>query len=254
MPSSHFYRSLIVTSIVIALFALFVRENSKFKITDEYQIVPESFTLPHGCDIRIDMQSGETWAKRSKKDSSPQTGKSLVSVDPEPATQSKPKSKAYPEYKNVTKNRIQARLSSESFSKLESALNSLDNEESWEYLEEEGPAMEFGLAVFESNSFPLLRKKLSELNLRAFNLVATCLQNNPLAIEKFIELKVHSTEIFECLLLEHLEASIFKKVLRILESFDNQELNVKCKDHIIRHAQFHELSDRDRDYINLLLQ
>ena len=234
MLSVHFYRSAFVTSIVVALFALFVFKNSEFRINSEYQLVPEGFVLPKGCDIKIDMQTGETWARISKGSND----NSLISIkEPEANKQ------AYPEYKNITKNRVQARLSLDVISSIESALNSLELDESWEYLEEEAPAMEFGLAIFESAGFEALRRKLAEADARALSLVAVCLQNNPLAIDKFIELKVHLNEINGILLLDQLDISVFKKIIRILESLNDTEFNEKCKENVRRHANQHQLKE-----------
>ena len=246
MLSVHFYRSAIVTSIVVALFALFIFKNSEFKINSEYQLVPEGFVLPKGCDIKIDMQTGETWARISKGSND----NSIISIkEQEPETNKK----AYPEYKNITKNRVQARLSLDVISSIESALNSLELGESWEYLEEEAPAMEFGLAIFESTGFEALRPKLAEADARALSLVAVCLQNNPLAIDKFIELKVHLNEINGILLLDQLDISVFKKIIRIMESLNDTEFNEKCKENVIRHANQHQLKEeRYTEFLNKL--
>ena len=238
MLSVHFYRSAIVTSIVVALFAFFVFKNNEFRINSEYQLVPEGFILPKGCDIKIDMQTGETWARIPKRSND----NSLVAIK-EPEAEVEANKQVYPEYKNITKNRVRARLSNEEASRIESALNSLEMDESWEYLEEEAPAMEFGLAIFESTGFEALRSKLAEADARALSLVAVCLQNNPLAIDKFIELKVHLNEINGILLLDQLDVTVFKKVIRILESLNDTEFNEKCKENVRRHGDQHQLKE-----------
>lgn len=246
----HWLQSSVVTFIVIVLFALFVIDNSNFNLSNEYQLVPEGFVLPRGSDIKIDIQSGETWAKKNENFDSINA---IVAVKAEeediPTVPKSKKERPYPAYKNITKNRIQSRLSGESFDRLEAALNSLELEDSWAFLEEEAPAMEFGLAVFESKSFPFLRAQMN--NDRALSLIATCLQNNPLAIEKIIELKVHSQEIVEILKNEQLEASTFLKVLRILESLNlvNEE---NIKELVKKHAHNHELNERYTEFINNL--
>lgn len=246
-------QSAVITSIVIVLFGLFVidNDNSKFKLSYEYQLVPEGFVLPQGCDIRIDMQSGETWAKKHEdiRPSSIVVVQSEVPTTEESTAPSNKKSaRPYPEYKNLTKNRIQSRLSGETIGRLEAALNSLDQEDSWEFLEEEAPAIEFGLALFESKSFPVLRTLIiMGNNDRALGLIAMCLQNNPLAIEKFIELKV-DVEIVEILKKEELESSTFMKVLRILES-----TGIEFESELVkRHAKKHELSERYTEFITNL--
>lgn len=257
MVSVHWLQSTVVTSIVIALFAAFVVTNSKFNLGSEYQLIPEGFVLPRGCDVKIDMQSGETWAR--KRDNSGSSANAVVLAsfeDSEAAPTTAPKSKKerpYPEYKNITKNRIQSRLSGQSFERLEASLNSLELEASWEYLEEEAPAMEFGLSVFESKSFPVLRAQMK--NDRALGLIATCLQNNPLAIEKFIALKVHSLEIVEILRNEQLDTSTFMRILRILESISSPENDTSTTRELVkRHAQHHQLNDRYTDFLTNYLQ
>ena len=261
MPLSiHWIQSAAITSIVVVLFALFLRENSKFKLNEEYQVVPEGFVLPSGCEIKIDMQSGETWAKRPIKvvDGSISINNSIVPMEDTETTdptKRAAKPSAYPEYKNITKNRIQSRLSGESATKLEDALNSLELQESWEYLEDEAPAMEFGLAIFESKSFHLLRKQMNEE--RALGLIAMCLQNNPLAIEKFIELKVHEEEIVEILKMDQLQEAVYKKILRILESLNTENgslIEKEVRENIKRHSESHQLDDRYTEFLRNLLK
>lgn len=258
MPSiinGHFLKSVIVTSVIVILFGIFVMEHSKFKLSDEYGLVPEGFILPKGCEIRIDMQSGETWARKRKFQSpnAPILIKEVANNDTPSASSSNASNnqlKGVPEYKNITKNRIISRLSPESLDKLDLALNSLEFEESWEYLEEEAPAIEFGLAILESKSFKILRNELISLNSRAVGLIATALQNNSLAIEKFVQLNVHSGEITEILKNEFLEVSILKKVLRILESLQNDKefMKLVLKD-VMRHSESHELDERYNEFI-----
>lgn len=261
MASRHFLLSSIVTVIVVGLFALFVFKNDRFELSEEYQVIPDGFVLPKGCDIRIDMQTGETYAKLSKT----AKNKEIVvnEADKFEFVSDKPTNGA-PEYKNITKSRIQSRLSPEMQADLETALTNLSSDhhiESWDYLAEEAAAMEFGLAVLEAKNFELLRDFLGNGNEKALQIISICLQNNPLAVEKFVELELHTKELQNVLKSEKLTENVFKKVLRILESFkihkSNENLFIEtAKIDLKRHSKEHEnnLKERYIEIIELLLK
>lgn len=248
MVSRHFLISAIVTAIIAIAFGIFVHIHSRFELNEVYQLIPEGFILPKGCDIRVDMQTGETWAKLPKNLPKDQL---VFSKDAENQT-------GAPEYKNITKSRIQARLSPEMQANLENALTSLnDDEDSWEFLEEEAPAMEFGLAIFEAKNFDILREFVADGHEKALQIISICLQNNPLAVEKSIELGINMKELKNLLALESLTRNAFKRVLRILESFKvyGNVGNFDISEDIKRHFKDHEdLEERYTEIINLLLQ
>jgi hypothetical protein len=295
MISRHFLLSSIVTAITVGLFAIFVFKNGQFEISEEYQLIPNDFVLPKGCDIRIDMQTGETWAKIGKTfntdntddtdntDNTDDTGntdnagnsgntgntdKSIIANKEQEEIDSTTSTKIHstasitaPEYKNITKSRIQSRLSAEMQANLEVALVGLtiDNE-SWDFLEDEAAAMEFGLAILESKNFNNLREFLGKGNEKALQIISISLQNNPLAIEKFVELEIHSKELKNLLETEKLTEKAFKTILRILESFKIhgkdekfiETLNFNIKKHLKEHAE--NLQERYTEIIELLIK
>lgn len=259
MVSRHFLISAIVTAIIAIIFGIFVHFHLRFELKDDvYQLIPEGFILPKGCDIRMDMQTGETWAKLPK--TTYRKDQQLVfakeSAD-NPTDASEANLNGAPEYKNITKKRIQARLSAEMQANLETALTSLNEEASWEFLEEEAPAMEFGLAILEAKNFEILREFVARGHEKALQIISICLQNNPLAVEKFVELEIHSNELKKILAAEKLSRSVFKKVLRILESFKiygNVE-KFDIEEAIKKHSKDHEdLEERYSEIINLFVQ
>ncbi len=149
---------------------------------------------------------------------------------------------APPEYKNITKSRIQSRVSSDQMNEIESALSSLkESESSWEYLEEEAAAIEIGLAIIEATNFSELKKFLLIPDVRALKIVANCLQNNPLAIEKFLESKIHLNELAELLKIETLEKASFKTLMRIIESVSTEYDFIKENyENVKRHFNEHQ--------------
>ena len=243
MVSRHFFISSIVTAVIAILFGIFVY-NFRFELSEEYQLVPEGFVLPKGCDIRVDMQTGETWAKLRKE--VPDINSSIADDD---LIFSKDPTNDAPEYKNITKSRIQARLSAEMQANLEAALSNLNEESSWNFLEEEASAMEFGLAILEAKNFNVLREFLAAGNVKALQIISICLQNNPLAVEKFIELEIHLNELKNLIKTEKLNLNVFKKILRILESFkihgNDEKFNETISEDIKRHSETHlDLEER----------
>lgn len=257
MPSRHFLLSLIVTAVVVGLFAIFVFKNGHFELSEEYQVIPDGFILPKGCDIRIDMQTGETYAKLSKD----VTADKDIIVN-ESNNNSDKSTNGAPEYQNITKSRIQSRLSPEKQADLETALTNLSFDlESWDFLEEEAAAMEFGLAVLEAKNFELLREFLGNGNEKALQIISICLQNNPLAVEKFFQLEIHTKELKNLLESENLTENAFKKVLRILESFkvhgnDDGKFIETVKIILKKHFKEHEnnLKERYIEIIELLMK
>ena len=268
MVSRHFLVSSAVTAIVVGLFAVFVYKQSCFQLSEEYKLIPEGFVLPKGCEIRIDMQTGETFAKVAKKtDKKKKVSDSLVFSKEEEKDEKKTKEEGNnfqkqvnsgsgaPEYKNITKNRIQSRLSVEMQTKLESALKTLkDDFGSWDFLEEEAAAIEFGLAILESKNFEILREFLGNGNEKALQIISICLQNNPLAVEKFVELEIHFKELKNLLEKENLSKNVFKKVLRILESFkihgNDEKFIETVVESVKRHLKEHEQNLTER-YIEI---
>ena len=222
MPSRHFYISSIVSVLVAALFFALIAHESNFKLTDEYQLIPEDFILPHGCDIKVDIQTGETWARISNNSAQ---ADNLITVDEKQFKDDKIRA---PAYKNITKSRIQARLTPEAQLKLDEALLDLESNDNWEFLLEEAPAMEFGLAVVESKKFSELFKRNPDE--RSLKLISTCVQNNPLAVERFLEV---SNDVAGWLgQLTELNNSQIKLILRIVENVMNNN------DKSVSHGEF----------------
>lgn len=207
--SRHFLISALVSCCIAVLFAVFVRYH-EFELSEEYQLIPEGMVLPRGVDVKIDMQSGETWARIGSMD---QRSDIVLTEASDASDNTKDNAHiAAPEYKNVTKSRIQARLSAQDQERIEVALSTLGSVDSIEFLEEEAAAMEFGLAVLEARNFGELQKLSSKGNVGALKIVANCLQNNPLAVEKFLQLERAKV------LNENLELVAFKAFLRLVES------------------------------------
>ena len=234
----------VVSVIVAVLFILIIRNEQKFKLSEDYQLIPDGLVLPKGCDIRIDMQTGFTWARKK-----PSINKSdlIVSEDADAIKEENVEggraAKPFPEYKNITKSRIQSRVSGDQMNLIESALKSLELESSWEYLEGEGPAMEIGYAILEAKNFDNLRNYLQNSDEKALKLMAICLQNNPLAVEKILELKVHLNELKNLLKRESMTKSAFKILLRIVESIGQVEFIEMNMDSIKRHFEEHKDQD-----------
>jgi hypothetical protein len=129
-----------------------------------------------------------------------------------------------PEYKNLTKSRVQARLSSEAKLRLEEALLNIADEDAWSFLEEESSSLEFGLAVIESANLLLVRDLAREGDVKALRLLATCLQNNPFAVEKFLE---YSGDVAGWLATSNqIPPEVLKVILRIVESVVSHSENV----------------------------
>lgn len=216
MPSRHFYISSIVSALVAVVFIVLVKHELKFRLNDEFQIIPDGFVLPQGCDIKIDMQTGETWARIAINSADK---KNLIPIEDEKSASGSGKrsSNSPPAYKNITKKRIQARLSSEVQLKMDEALLDFDSNDNWEFLWEEAPAMEFGLAVLESKNFSFL---LSKINVdKSLKLISSCLQNNPLAVERLLEV---SDDVASWLRqLDEMSPYQLKLVLRIAENIMN---------------------------------
>lgn len=261
MGSRHFLVSSIVTGIVVVLFAIFVYKQSGFQLTEEYQLIPDGFVLPKGCAIRIDMQTGERFAKmnRDKKVSDSLIFSKQAKMEEGVNVQKEEANPGAPEYKNITKNRIQSRLSVEMKTKLESALKTLsDDLGSWEFLEEEAAAIEFGLAILESKNFGILRDFFGNGNEKALQIISISLQNNPLAVEKFVEFEIHLKELKKLLENENLSKNVFKSILRILSSFKihgkDENFIETVGESLKRHLKEHEinLTERYIDIIELL--
>lgn len=236
---NQLFFSSIVTGILVSLFSFFIVNYEKpFELSEEFQIIPEGFVLPKGCDIKIDMQTGETFAKLNANNNDKSSA--LIPIDTkgeEPNSKKSP----YPEYKNITKSRVQSRVSSDQMRMIEEALSSLNSEESWNYLEEESPAMEIGLAILEAQNLPELLKLLRVPEERALKIVANCLQNNPLAVEKFLDLQIHSNELVELLKREVIEKKSFIKLMRIIESISREVDFIKeNRKDFMRHFEEHK--------------
>jgi len=187
--------------------------KGEFVLTEVYQSIPDGLVLPKGCDIRVDVQSGEIWAKLPSSSSS--MSSSLIPiVEDHQETPSVP----HPEYKNLTKSRIIGRLSSDTIDAIAVALDSLHEDSSWTFLEDEAPAMEFSLGLFDAANFGKFREFLALGDERALQVLAICLQNNPLAVERAFELNLLESELAVLLKSEFLEKLPFKRLLRVLES------------------------------------
>ena len=237
-PSHVSYFAALVTAICVCVFCLIIRNYpGEFVLNGEYQVIPADFVLPKGCDIRVDLQSGETWARLSAgtRDSS----SSLIKTS-DPEHENAVDAQA-PEYKNLTKSRITGRLSGELKAKIRVALDSLDSEESWTFLEDEAPAIEFGLGLVEAANFGNFRKFLSLGDERALQVLAVSLQNNPLAVERVEQLNLFEEDFAPLLSSEiSLSGTSFKRLLRCLENlllFGNGNL----KNFIVKQHQGHLL-------------
>ena len=218
----HFLISILVSVLVAILFAFLTRDLHEFKLTENFQLVPEGFGIPRGCDVRMDVQTGQIWAKLAVKTESTESNESLIHISSEEGAEEEIKNnqsqQAAPEYQNLTKSRIQSRYSYGSAERIESALK-FETEDSWDALEEEAPAIEVGLGILESKNFVNLRIKISNANERALNILSMCLQNNPLAVERAIEIGLLENEILSLLSREDLNLNNYQKLLKILESF-----------------------------------
>lgn len=234
-----------ITAVISLLFGFFVLNHGKFELNEEYKLVPDGYILPKGCDIKIDVQTGDTWARIPSN--SHLSSDSVILSNEENIKEASP----FPEYQNVTKSRILSRVSSNQIEMIDSSLNSLNLESSWEFLEEESSAMEIGLAILESKNFIQLRTLLaSESPERALKLLSNCLQNNSLAIEKFLELKVHLNEIEIILGRNEISKVCLKNVLRIIESIKTLDVEfIKSNsENIARHFN-NEYEDRVRELL-----
>lgn len=223
----HLLISFLVSVLIAILFVFITKDLKLFNFTEEFQLIPEGFSIPRGCDVRMDMQTGQIWAKLSARPKSNDSIISIFSSEESIETNQNINSKAKsigtgaPEYQNLTKSRIQSRYSYGSAEKIELALQELeiDTEDSWKVLEEESPAMEVGLGILESNKFSNLREKIAIGNGRALNVLSMCLQNNPLAVEKAIEIGLLDNEILSLFTRIDLNLNIYQKLLKIYESF-----------------------------------
>lgn len=202
-----------VAAIIIAIYVS--KQPMKGKIfvpTAEYQLVPEDAIIPRGLDIKIDMQTGEKWARFRKSDKS-ERGDVVFVKEAEEA----PKREA-PAYSN-TSDRWKGRFQTVS-AKIDQALGELEfevgREDALEVLEEEASALEVGAGILHSPKFIHLRALL-KTDPVALQVLNVCLQNNPPAVFKAVELGLLETEIAE--LLRKADNNNFKKVLMILNSF-----------------------------------
>lgn len=213
---------------------------NSFKITNEYQLIPDDFVLPPGMDIKIDVQTGQGWVKLPKQTSYNDaeevnlskaivpSGENILDVDEKEtfnAAETESKSKL-PPYSNVS-NKWQnaySLVSKEIEAALE-ALSTIEDDESREtalqLLLEESHAMEVGAGIVSSIKFKHLRTLFVTGDLKAIKIISMCLQNNPVAVDKAIELKLHEDllTLFKNVVSLEEEESSFLKLLLILDSF-----------------------------------
>ena len=265
----HFLISLLVSVFVAILFVFFTKDLHVFELNEKFQLVPEGFGIPRGCDVKMDMQTGQIWAKLSVVPKSKSNEFSLISIpetetEPEGKGNAKGKGNGAPEYQNLTKSRIQSRYSHGSAERIELALKEIktENSESWQILEEESPAMEVGLGILESNNFVRLRIKIADGNERALNILSMCLQNNPLAVERANEINLFENEIFNLLSRNDLNLKVYQKLLKIIESFSKydesefgKKILVNIKVEITKQNLIHEknLNERSLEILKELL-
>lgn len=255
----HFLISILVTILVAILFAFFTKDLHVFKLTETFQLVPEGFGIPRGCDVRMDMQTGQIWAKVAVKTKS---NESLISIPQEKEEKEIKKNQmGAPEYQNLTKSRIQSRYSYGSAERIESALK-FESEDSWNVLEEEAPAIEVGLGILESKNFVNLRIKISNANERALNILSMCLQNNPLAVERAIEIGLLENEILSLISRDNLNLKNYEKLLKIIESFSKfneteigKKFLLKIKTEITKQNLIHgnNLHERSLEIISIFI-
>lgn len=199
-----------------------------FVPTHEYRLVPEDAILPRGLDIKIDMQTGERWAKLPqnanvkddlvfvKEAEKEEEEKDARNEEKQANAQA---SKEPPAYSN-TSNRWKGRFQSVAAA-IDQALADLEfdvsREDAYELLEEEASALEVGAGILHSSKFVHLRKLLLD-DSDALNVLAICLQNNPPAVFKAIELGILEKEIKD-LLESTVNEQVLKRLILLLNSF-----------------------------------
>lgn len=200
-------------AIVIAIYVSKQPVKTKlFVPTAEYQLVPEDAIIPRGLDIKIDMQTGGKWARIGKEDANEREDVVFVKEAEESPI------KEAPAYSN-TSDRWKGRFQSVS-AKIDQALGELEfelgREEALELLEEEASALEVGAGILHSPKFIHLRSLL-KTDSSALQVLNACLQNNPPAVFKAVELGLLENEVTELLVAAN--ANQLKKILMILNSF-----------------------------------
>ena len=192
-------------------------KSNNFIPTHEYRLVPEDAVIPRGLDIKIDMQTGQKWARLPKKE--PTNGVMFVK-DGEPAEKPSTSSENKPPAYSNTSSKWKGRFQSVSAA-IEQALAELEfevsREDAYELLEEEASALEVGAGILHSSKFVWLRKLLLS-DPQALNLLNICLQNNPPAVFKAVELGILEHEI-SVLLQQVTDAQVLKRIIQVLNSF-----------------------------------
>lgn len=192
--------------------------SKTFIPTHEYRLVPDDAIIPRGLDIKIDMQTGQKWARLA-----PDTPASEVifvqDVENNETPASESNEKKPPVYSN-TSNKWQGRFQSVSAS-IEQALAELEfdvsREDAFELLEEEASALEVGAGILYSSKFVHLRKLLTS-DPQALDILNICLQNNPPAVFKAVELGILEQEM-SVLLPQVNDSFSLKRFIRIFNSF-----------------------------------
>ncbi len=230
MNRPRVWLSAVLLLVTAVIFGICISRNPiKSKIfvpTHEYRLVPDDAVIPRGLDIKIDMQTGEKWVRLAQKKDADEMvfvkeglvkdddGKVLVKNSDKSASSSQA-----PAYSN-TSNKWKGRFQSVSAA-IEQTLGELEfevsRENAYELLEEEASALEVGAGILHSSKFAYLRKLLVDDH-KAMNILNICLQNNPPAVFKAVELGLFQNEIVS--LLKKVNDSItLKRLLQVLNSF-----------------------------------
>ena len=204
-------------------------KSKMFVPTAEYRLVQEDSILPRGVDVRIDMQTGEKWARLAQKQSA---ANNVVYVkESETLNSEASKDSAHikkpPAYSN-TSSKWKGHFQSVS-GNIEQALADLEfeisREDALELLEDEASALAVGAGIIHSAKFVHLRTLLLN-DPRAVTLLSVCLQNNPPAVFKAVELGILEHEL-STLLQTVDDSQLLKRLIQLLNSFlihgDNSE-------------------------------
>lgn len=224
-------RGVVLLAVMAALLAVFcplllvrfvARQQTRshvFDPTGEFVRVAEDALLPPGLEIRIDMQSGERWARL------PSAGSDglVVARQEDESTGMSPGSDAEsragaPAYSNISKKwRAMFAVVAD---RIEQTLQALERDETREdalaQLEDEAAALEIGAGILHSRQFVHLERLLGE-DERALRVLAHCLQNNSPAVQRAAELELIRSALVP--LVEKCESGeSLERLLRIMNS------------------------------------
>jgi hypothetical protein len=207
--------------------------SPRFRLTSEFQLVPEGYILPPGLDIRIDMQTGEAWAKlpsgvKDRNDASSDAGVVLLDEQTSEDAGKAPESDSREPFEDASRvpesdsrESSEARHSAPAYSNsskkwrhrfaavselIEGALRDLQVDElrddSLALLLDEASALEVGAGILHSENIGLLLGLIdskNDSNEDALTVLAVCLQNNHAAVVRAAEIGILDSHVYPLL-------------------------------------------------------